>query len=204
MSDEMSGFQCYETWNAVNAHFKGRYDFFKYRGKMRTKPESYEARKDKYIFEKASRRFKRDDFIKYIVALITDRSTENGWLGDMLNAKNEIAYKKWKMKIESMSYIFKEEMQYLSEKEEKFDNLLVYRDGKHPLIFRLYQRGKVSLETLIIIDDLVHFTKYWSGKNDIIMDDVVELIHKYRPFLYHFTDASSDKWKQIILETFND
>lgn len=201
MSETMSGFDCYQTYLAVNNHFKQKsYDFFKYHGKISAKTASYEARKDKYFFEKASRKFKRDDFIKYLVANFTRGNT---WIGELLTPKTEIDFKKWRKRIESLTYNFKEELSQIHDKEENFNNLFVIEKGKHPYAFRLYQRGTVSLETLVLLDDLVHFTKHWSKHDDIILNEVVELIHKYRPFLYHFTNADNNKLKQIVLETYS-
>ena len=200
MSESMSGFDCYQTYLAVNNHFKQKsYDFFKYNGKINVKHNSYEARKDKYFFEKASRKFKRDDFIKYLVANFTRGDT---WIGDLLTPKKEIDFKKWRKHIESLTYNFKEELSYISDKEENFNNLFVIKDGRHPYVFRLYQRGRVSLETLVILDELVHFTKHWSKHDDLILNETIELIQKYRPFLYHFTNADNKKLKQIVLETY--
>jgi len=197
----MSGFDCYQTYLAVNNHFKQKsYDFFKYHGKISAKTASYEARKDKYFFEKASRKFKRDDFIKYLVANFTRGNT---WIGELLTPKTEIDFKKWRKRIESLTYNFKEELSQIHDKEENFNNLFVIEKGKHPYAFRLYQRGTVSLETLVLLDDLVHFTKHWSKHDDIILNEVVELIHKYRPFLYHFTNADNNKLKHIVLETYS-
>lgn len=201
MSETMSGFDCYQTYLAVNNHFKQKsYDFFKYHGKISAKTASYEARKDKYFFEKASRKFKRDDFIKYLVANFTRGNT---WIGELLTPKTEIDFKKWRKRIESLTYNFKEELSQIHDKEENFNNLFVIEDGKHPYAFRLYQRGTVSLETLVLLDDLVHFTKHWSKHDDIILNEVVGLIQKYRPFLYHFTNADNNKLKQIVLETYS-
>ena len=201
MSETMSGFDCYKTYLAVNNHFKQKsYDFFKYHGKINVKSTSYEARKDKYFFEKASRKFKRDDFIKYLVANFTRGNT---WIGELLTPKTEIDFKKWRKRIESLTYNFKEELSHIRDKEENFNHLFVIADGKHPYAFRLYQRGMVSLETLVLLDDLVHFTKHWSKHDDIILNEVIELIQKYRPFLYHFTNADNEKLKQIVLETYS-
>lgn len=201
MSDTMSGFDCYQTYLAVSNHFRNKsYDYFKYNGKVAVKPNSYEARKDKYFFEKASRKFKREDFIKYLVA---NTIGGNSWIGELLTPSHEIAFKKWKKRIESLTYNFREEISQIHDKEENFNQLFVMEDGKHPYAFRLYQRGKVSLETLVILDDLVHFTKHWSKQNDMILNELVELIAKYRPFLYHFTNADNNKLKQIVLETYS-
>jgi len=201
MSESMSGIDCYRTYLAVSNHFKQKgYDFFKYNGKVNVKPSSYEIRKDKYFFEKASRKFKRDDFIKYLVANAVEGKT---WIGELLTPAQEISYKKWRKRIESLTYNFKEELSYISDKEEKFNNLFVIKDGRHPMLFRFYQRGNVSLETLVILDELVSFTKHWSKQEDMILNEVVELIHNYRPFLYHFTNADNEKLKQIVLETYS-
>jgi hypothetical protein len=201
MSETMSGFECYKTYLAVNSHFKQKhYNFFTYGGKTSVKSTTYEARRDKYFFEKASRKFKRDDFVKYLVANFTHGDT---WIGELLTPSKEITFKKWRKHIESLTYNFKEELSHIHDKESDFNHLFVIKDGKHPLAFRLYQRGKVSLETLVILDDLCHFTKHWSRQDDLILAELVELIHKYRPFLYHFTNASRDKLKQAVLETFS-
>ena len=199
--DKMSGFDCYKTWSAVTAHFNGRFDYFKYNGRVKTTENAFLARKDKYFFDKASRKFKRDEFLKYMVSNIING---NHWIGDMFSAKQEITFKKWKKRVESLTYTFKEELSYIYDKEENFNNIFMIIDGKHPLLFRLYQRGKVSLETLVILDALVNFTNHWSSVNDYVLNDVVELIHKYRPFLNHFTTTPKEKWKSIVLEIFND
>jgi hypothetical protein len=197
----MSGFDCYQTYLAVSNHFKQKsYDFFKYHGKIAVKPTSYEIRKDKYFFEKASRKFQREDFIKYLVANITDGTT---WIGELLTAKNEIAYKKWRKRIESLSYNFREEISQLYDTESEFNHLFVIKDGRHPLLFRLYSRRKVSLETLVLLDALVNFTRVWEKQDDIMLKELVELIRKYRPFLYHFTNADNNKLKQIVLEIYS-
>jgi hypothetical protein len=201
MSETMSGYDCYQTYLAVNNHFKQKsYDFFKYNGKINVKQTSYQARKDKYFFEKASRKFKRDDFIKYLVANFTKGNT---WIGELLTPKTEIDFKKWRKRIESLSYNFKEELSQIYDKESNFNHLFVIKDGKHPYAFRLYQRGTISLETLVLLDDLVNYTKHWSKTDDIILKELVDLIQKYRPFLHHFTDADNEKLKLIVLETFS-
>jgi hypothetical protein len=200
MSETMSGYDCYQTYLAVTNHFKSKYDFFKYQGKMHVKQTSYEARKDKYFFEKASRKFKRDDFVKYLVSNAIEGKT---WIGELLQPAHEIAFKKWRKRIESLTYNFKEELSYANDKESDFNNLFLMDDGKHPLAFRLYQRGRLSLETLVVLDDLVQFTKHWSKKDDMILNEVVSLIHNYRPFLYQFTNADNKKLKQIVLEIYS-
>lgn len=196
----MSGFDCYSTYLAVTNHFKGKYDFFKYHGKMQVKPTAYEVRKDKYFFEKASRKFKRDDFVKYLVANITNGDS---WIGELLNTKYEIAYKKWRKRVESLSYTFREELSQMYDKESDFNHLFVIEDGRHPLLFRMYQRRKVSLETLVLLDDLVSYTNLWVKQEDRILNETISIIRSYRPFLYEFTQYNKVKMKKIALEIYS-
>ena len=116
MSETMSGYNAYQTYLAVSSHFKGHYDYFKYSGKVNAKRESFEARKDKYLFEKASKKFKREDFIKYLVANMAHGSL---WIGELLTPAHEIAYKKWKKRIESLTYNFKEDIATLYDLDRK-------------------------------------------------------------------------------------
>jgi hypothetical protein len=204
MSDEMSSFDAYQSFLAITRHFKeGAYDYFKYNGKISASHSSFMARKDKYLFEKALKKYSRkDEWIKFLVASTVDGNRQ-GWIGDLLCPYHDIVYKKWRKRTESLTYNFKEELTKIHSKEENFNNLFVIEDGKHPYAFRLFQRGIVSLETLVLLDDLVHFTKHWSKQDDIILNDTVSLIKKYRPFLYHFTNADNSKLKQIILEIYS-
>lgn len=196
----MSGFDAYRTYLAVSRHFTGKYDYFKYNGKINVSEASYEARKDKYFFEKASRKFKRDEFVKFIVA---NSSQSDSWIGDLMTPSKEIAYKKWKKWVESLTYNFQLEIGKLNEIEEDFNNLFACKDGKHPLLFRLYLRKKVSIETIILLDDLINFSRVWERVDDKMISDFLFLISKYRPFLHSYSKLPREKLRQIILEIYS-
>jgi hypothetical protein len=66
----------------------------------------------------------------------------------------------------------------------------------------LYSRKKVSLETLVILDQLVNYTLLWEKKDDIVINDIVYIIKKYSPFFWQFTGASVDKLRNIVLEEY--
>ena len=199
MSETMSGFDAYQTYLAVSNHFKGQYDYFKYGGKVNAKRESFEARRDKYLFEKVSKKFKREDFIKYLVANMTDGSL---WIGELLTPAHEIAYKKWKKRIESLTYNFKEDIGTLYDLEGDFNNVFLPKES-HPILYRAYSGRKISLETLVILDELVHYTKAWQKEDDLILKETIHLIEKYSPFVWHFSGADKKKLKQIVLETYS-
>lgn len=200
VEENMSGFVAYSTYLAVSRHFTGSYDFFKYNGKINVKQTTYEARKDKYFFEKAAKKFKRDDFVKFLIANFSSGS--DTWIGNIMSPANEITFKKWKKNVESLTYSFTQEVELLNDTEEDFNKLFIYEDGKHPLLFRLHLRHKVSLETMVLLDDLVGYTKAWTKYDDIMMNDFVKRLNKYRPFLHNFSNLPKDKFRKIVLEIY--
>jgi hypothetical protein len=198
-----TGFDYYTIWNAISSHFnKSSYDYFKYNGNIKVSKNAYESRKDRYFFEKASKKYNTEDFKMFLVSNLSDPYIENNWIGQLLTAKHEIIYKKWKKRVESLSYNFKEEVQSLHDKESNFDSLFTFVEGKHPLLFRLYSRQKVSLETLVILNELVKYTSLWKKNNDIVINDIIYMIERYSPFFWQFTRADVQKMRNIVLKEY--
>jgi hypothetical protein len=197
----MNGFDTYKTYLALKQHFRSKsYDFFKYNGKVRASATSYEVRKDKYFFEKASKKFKHEEFIDYVVANITRNS--DTWIGNMMDEKSSTNYKKWQKVTESMTYTFKEDVGVINEYEENFNDVFKMKDGQHPVLFRLHLRGKISLETMVILDDLVNYSENWYKYKDILLNEFVDMMRKYKPFLHNRLQVDKKKYKRIVLENF--
>jgi ATP sulfurylase len=119
-----------------------------------------------------------------------------------MQENNQVNYKKWQKVIESMTYTFKEDVGVINEYEENFNNVFKMIDNKHPILFRLYSRGKLSIETMVILDDLVNYSDKWKQYNDIIMDEFVTMMMKYRPFLINRVNIDKSKYKKIVLNAF--
>ena len=195
----MNGYDTYKTYLAIKQHFSNRnYDFFKYKGKVRASELSYEARKDKYFFEKASKKFDHEEFIDYIVANITRNS--DSWIGNLLQENNQVNYKKWQKVIESMTYTFKQDMDVIYNYEEDFNKVFTMDDNKHPLLFRLHARNKISLETAVILDDVINYSDKWYKYNDILLNEFVDRMRNYKPFLHNRLQVDKNKYKNIIKE----
>lgn len=197
----MSAFDTYRTYLAMNQHFTRKsYDYFKYNGKVKVSENTFLARKDRYFFEKASRKFKRDEFTQFLLANYTS-GTEH-WIGNLWSVENLMRMKKWKKRIDSLTYTFKEDMLSINDKEDKLDNVLKGIDGKHPLLYRLFLRNKVSLETMVILDDLVGYSKLWKRYDDMMLNDFLFLMEKYRPFLHNAVLIDKSKYRKLTLDIF--
>ena len=61
----MSPYEVYTTYLALKKHFTDKkYDYHKYRGKTRTSKNAFNARRDRYFFEKMSRKLSDEEVVK--------------------------------------------------------------------------------------------------------------------------------------------
>jgi hypothetical protein len=98
-------------------------------------------------------------------------------------------YAEWKKRIESLSYIFTNDLDNLIENLEsdnkQFDDAFKITKAQHPYIIKAFLRKTITLETLVILEKinpfLIHFDTDLS--NDIMWPDISRLIRKYKPFL---------------------
>jgi hypothetical protein len=182
----MNAFEAYENYLAIKRHFTSTYDFFKYNGKVNTSVAAFERRRDKFFFEKIAK--------KYSIAKSTDLFVSNflvnpdQWIGDFFDDEVEEIYAEWQKKIESLSYHFSEECGALLFWAEtngfKFDELFRTKDGCHPIIVKMALQKVVSLETFIILNQLIGFLPNLDKElKDVIFQELQFKIYKYLPFL---------------------
>jgi len=151
-------FDCYKTYLALKNHFtKDSYDYHKYNKKTRASLQSFYKRKDRFFFEKMSRQRDEKEVENFFVAnFVSCQDPETLWIGEVMKDGEE-RYQNWQKKIQSLSYLFKEESQSLFE-ENKFDEVFKCSKG-HPPLLKKFLTGKVSLETLVIYDKIFMFSK---------------------------------------------
>ena len=186
----------YRCYLALKNHFtKDKYDYHKYHGKVRATNEAFYKRKDRFWFEKFARQKKDNEVEEFFVSNFI-YSTDPGtmWIGEMIK-EGEGRYIDWKKKIQSLSYIFKEEVNSLFE-QNKVNEVFDCSKG-HPLILRSYLGGKTSLETLVICDRIFEYRKDFDKKlNDPVWETVSRKIKKYTPFI----NIDVPKFKKILQE----
>ena len=186
----MQAVDVYLMYCALKAHFgKGDYNFVKYGGKSSATKDSFWKRTDRLFFVKTQRKYKKKQVIQdYLVSNFVQNT--KGWLGDF----NDDNYLDWKKRTQSMSYNFKQELEKIGKV-----NILGVKNGQNPLLLKEYLGKRVSIETLVILDDISNFTKIWNEKleNDVVWPKVKKLMFDYKKFLTY------DKKKcTIILNNF--
>ena len=197
---KVTPFETYQTYLSMKSHFTNRkYDFFKYGGKSRATMSSFNKRKDKYWFEKTSRKYSDEEVLNFLLANFVNADTpQNLWIGEIINS-GERTYAEWMRRKQSMTYIFKEQSEKLLS-EIDLEKLFSCSKG-HPLVLKRYLGGEISLETLTILEKVFSFAKDFDKKlQDPVWETVSLKLRKYSPFL----NINVFNYKKILREVINE
>ena len=179
----VSPFETYQHYLSLKNHFTNpKYDFFKYGAKTRASMTSFNKRKDKYWFEKTSRKYNDKEVVDFLVSnFVSVDNPQNLWIGEIINS-GERNYSEWKKRQQSLTYLFKEQSNELFS-ETKLDDALNCSKG-HPPVLKKFLGGKICLETLVIYDKIFLFgNKFDKQLLDPVWETVSLKIKKYSPFL---------------------
>jgi len=196
----VSPFETYQHYLSLKNHFTNpKYDFFKYGAKTRASITSFNKRKDKYWFEKTSRKYSDKEVVDFLVSNFTATDNpQNLWIGEIINS-GERNYADWMKRQQSLTYLFKEQSNELLS-ENELETLFNCTKG-HPLILKKYLSGSVSLETLTIFDKVFHFSKNFDKKlTDPVWETVSLKLKKYSPFL----NIDMFQYKKILRSIINE
>ena len=186
----------YRCYLALKNHFtKDHYDYIKYRGKTRASNAAFYKRKDRFWFEKFARQKNDKEIEEFFVSNFiysTDPSTV--WIGEMIK-EGEGRYQEWQKKVQSLTYVFKEETESLFE-NKKIDDMFDCGKG-HPPILKSYLGGDISLESMVIYDRILGYGKDFDKRlKDPVWETVSRKIKKYSPFL----NIDVSRYKKILKE----
>ena len=192
-------FDAYKQYLSLKNHFtKEKYDYHKYCGKSRATVQSFYKRKDRFWFEKLSRNKSDQEVIEFFVSnFITCTDPSKLWIGEMIR-EGEDRYTAWKKRTQSLSYIFKEEIESIFANQD-LDSAFA-RKGSHPEILKAYLRGEVSIETMVILDRILGYRQDFDKHlSDPVWETVSLRIKKYSSFLHIDVFRYKKILKEIVL-----
>ena len=193
---KVTPFETYRTYLSMKSHFTNpKYDFIKYGGKSRATMTSFNKRKDKYWFEKTSRKYSDEEVLNFLLAnFVSTDNPQNLWIGEIINS-GERNYSQWMKRKQSLTYLFKEqsnELLFNKNLNEVFDC-----SKGHPPVLKKYLGGEISLETFIILEKVFSFVKKFDKKlTDPVWESVSLKIKKYIPFI----NINVFQYKKILRE----
>jgi len=193
-------FETYQTYLGLKNHFtKEKYDYVKYCGKSRASIESFYKRKDRFFFEKISRQKNDDEVIDFFVAnFVSCNDPQSLWVGEIMR-NGEDNYINWKRRTQSLSYVFKEEVENIFSGKD-FDKMFEVKGTTHPQIIKEHLQENISLETLIILEKILGFKKNFDKKlDDPVWKFLSMRMKKYNSFLNINVLQYRKLLKQIVL-----
>ena len=198
----MMPFDCYKTFLAMKSHFtKETFDYQKFGNKLsKITLKSFYKRKDRFYFESMVRKYPDKDIENFFVSNFVAGSDPQLVYMATIVKTGEQTYRDWQKRIQSLSYVFKNEAEHLLD-GKKVDDVFDCSKG-HPPILKSHLAGKTSLESMIICDRILGYRNNFNKKmDDVVWKSVSMKMKKYSPFLnidvFHYKKILKD----LVLDT---
>lgn len=183
----MDGFKAYKYYMAIKLHFTSeKYNVFETRGHVKGTRDTFNSRNDRYIFEKLAQKYSDDkDIIQFFVSNFA-YGNDTAIYG---NSEAEELYAQWQKRKQSISKIFVDDLaniiNFCDVHKLNYDSIFNLTNNEIPVILTLYLNGKVTIETLNIIDSINPFLDSWKSNPtlQIIMGDSFLRIKKLTGFV---------------------
>ncbi len=179
----MKPHEVYQSYLAFKNHFtKEKYDYFKYGGRSRASEKAFNKRKDRYFFERISRKKNDEEIKQFFLANFSQASDPSQvWIGPIIDDGNKI-YEEWTDKQNNLFDVFKNNSEDMMDSYD-YDEFFDCKKG-HPPILKEHLGGKLSIEELVIYDKIFSYVKnYDRDLLDPVWETVSLKIKKYSPFI---------------------
>ena len=198
MSYEDKGFQAYNLYLSIRAHFHGGtgkdYDITKAPKQLRVSDENYSKKASiASMFRILTERNDYDTIHDIIVSNFANGDKYGGMPFDS-NAMD--VYKDWVSRRNKRSYQFEQDLNSIYDrmKQDNIEDCTV--DSGHPLIIKMLLGKQIALETVVIINRELNFIDDY--KDDLILKDTCLTVIKYTPFLEQSTKQMYLKHQSLI------
>lgn len=189
---------------AIKLHFTSeKYNVFQSRGSVKGTRDTFNSRNDRYIFEKLANRYPEDrEIIQFFVSNFA-YGNDTAIYG---NGEAEELYLEWQRRKQSITKVFIDDltniMNFCDANKFSTDGIFRSKNGELPVLLTLYLSGKVSIETISIIDDISPFVSNW--KNDtttrVVLGDKILRINKLKGFVKYDKEKLTKIFNHFIEE----
>ena len=165
----MDGFKAYRYYLAIKLHFTTeKFNVFENRGNVKGTREAFNARNDRYIFEKLANKYSEDrEIIQFFVANFAYGNETAIYAGQ--EAEDNLT--EWTKRKLSITQKFIDDLAIILTHIEvnKLPTASIFNfiDSAYPVLLELFIGGKISIETLRIIDDIHPILEKWQENNSI-------------------------------------
>jgi len=183
----MDGFKAYRYYLAIKLHFTtDKFNVFENRGNVKGTREAFNARNDRYIFEKLAMKRPNDkDIIQFFVSNFAYGNDTAIYAGQ----EAEENYQEWQRRKQSVTKIFIDDLAnmitYIETNKLKHSALFNFTENEYPVALKMFLGRKIAIESLRIIDDLTGILDKWKDNPTVkyIWDDELRRVIKLTGFV---------------------
>jgi hypothetical protein len=182
----MNGFEVYKVYLAIKLHFTSK-NFHRHGGRTTARLETFTKRRDRYFFHKLSRTYNSTTVVDYFVSNFVNNT--NLWVGDIIGSTGDESYKEWSKRLESLHYYYEQDIDYMLDRmtanKMQFDDIFTSKDGQHPPIVKMILSKKISVETFVILEDILSFANRLDKQisETVLWPKLHDRMKRYRPFM---------------------
>ena len=146
----MDGYKAYRYYLAIKLHFTtDKFDVFQNRGNVKGTREAFNARNDRYIFEKLAQKHSDDkEIIQFFVSNFAYGNDTAIYAGQ----EAEDNFMQWNKRKQSITKIFVDDLATLLTHIEtnrlKHSAIFEFTENEYPVALKMFVGGKISIETL--------------------------------------------------------
>jgi hypothetical protein len=183
----VDGYKAYRYYLAIKLHFTtDKFDVFQNRGNVKGTREAFNARNDRYIFEKLAQKHSDDkEIIQFFVSNFAYGNDTAIYAGQ----EAEDNFMQWNKRKQSITKIFVDDLATLLTHIEtnrlKHSAIFEFTENEYPVALKMFVGGKISIETLRIIDDFTEILEKWNQNLSVkyIWDNEMRRIKKLTGFV---------------------
>jgi hypothetical protein len=183
----VDGYKAYRYYLAIKLHFTtDKFDVFQNRGNVKGTREAFNARNDRYIFEKLAQKHSDDkEIIQFFVSNFAYGNDTAIYAGQ----EAEDNFMQWNKRKQSITKIFVDDLATLLTHIEtnrlKHSAIFEFTENEYPVALKMFVGGKIAIETLRIIDDFSGIIEKWNQNLSVkyIWDNEMRRIKKLTGFV---------------------
>jgi hypothetical protein len=200
----MDGFKAYKYYMAVKLHFtKDNFDVFKNRGNIKGTREAFNARNDRYAFEKLARKFPVDkDLIQFYVANFAYGNESAVYASE----EADTYLLEWNKRKQSITKVFSDDCSRILmdayKNKIKEEGIFDLTNKSYSSILKLFLGKQISLETVRILDDFRPMVEPWKENTSMLLlwENEIRRIEKSKGFVKYDTDKVAKVFNSFMEE----
>jgi hypothetical protein len=183
----VDGFKAYRYYLAIKLHFTtDKFNVFENRGNVRGTREAFNARNDRYIFEKLAGKHDDDkEIIQFFVSNFAYGNDTAIYAGQ----EAEDNFLEWQKRKQSITKVFIDDLaamlMHVETNKLKHTAIFGFTDNEYPVALSMFIGGKITIETLRILDDITNVVEEWKNHSSVkyIWDDELRRVTKLTGFV---------------------